>query len=48
MFFYGTRLREMCDADPELGYELLKRVARIVIQRLVTTEKQLLAHIHSF
>jgi len=47
MFFYGTRLREMCDEDPELGYEMLKRIAKVVIERLVTTEKKLLTQIRS-
>jgi CRP-like cAMP-binding protein len=43
MFFYGTRLREMCDADHELGYRILNRVAMVVIARLVATEKKLVA-----
>ncbi len=34
IFFYGTRLRERCKADHELGYELMKRVAEVVIRRL--------------
>ena len=34
IFFYGTRLREECDDDPAFGYELMKRVAAIVIKRL--------------
>ena len=41
MFFYGTRLREMCDADHSLGYEMLTRIAKVVIDRLVATQKQL-------
>jgi CRP/FNR family transcriptional regulator, cyclic AMP receptor protein len=41
MFFYGTRLREMCDADHALGYEMLTRIAKVVIARLVATQKQL-------
>src|SRR5687767_11635504 len=27
MFFYGTRLREMCEEDHDLGYEILRRIA---------------------
>jgi len=27
MFFYATVLREYCDGDPPLGFELLKRMA---------------------
>lgn len=42
IFFYGTRLRERCDADHELGYEMLKRMTQVVIHRLQFTRKQLL------
>lgn len=42
IFFYGTRLREECEHDPAFGFELMKRVAAIVIQRLDTTRVQLL------
>lgn len=42
MFFYGTRLREMCDADHSLGYEMLTRIAKVVIDRLVATQKKLI------
>jgi CRP-like cAMP-binding protein len=41
MFFYGTRLREMCEEDHDLGYEMLSRIARVVIHRLAATQKQL-------
>ena len=41
IFFYGTRLREQCDADPELGYELMKRVGAVVIERLQATRRRL-------
>jgi CRP-like cAMP-binding protein len=34
IFFYGTRLRELCEKNHDLGYELMKRVSEIVIQRL--------------
>ncbi|MBI3418108.1 MAG: Crp/Fnr family transcriptional regulator [Verrucomicrobia bacterium] len=43
IFFYGTRLREQCEQDHELGYELMKRMAAVVIQRLQMTRRQLLA-----
>ena len=43
IFFYGTRLREQCEADHDLGYELMKRMANVVIQRLQATRRQLLA-----
>lgn len=42
IFFYGTRLREQCEEDHDLGYELMKRMAGIVIDRLQATRKQLL------
>jgi CRP/FNR family cyclic AMP-dependent transcriptional regulator len=42
IFFYGTRLRLACDNDPGLGYELIKRIAVVVIQRLQATRKELL------
>jgi CRP-like cAMP-binding protein len=42
VFLYGTRLREYCDEDHDLGYEMLKRFAEVVIQRLQSTRTQLL------
>jgi CRP-like cAMP-binding protein len=42
VFFYGTRLRERCDQDPALGYELMRRVSEIVIRRLQMTRRELL------
>ena len=41
MFFYGTRLREMCEADHDFGYEMLKRISMVVINRLASVERQL-------
>ena len=41
IFFYGTRLREQCDADHELGYELMRRVSAVVVERLQVTRCQL-------
>jgi CRP/FNR family transcriptional regulator, cyclic AMP receptor protein len=43
IFFYGTRLREMCDEDPALGYELMKRMSEVILQRLQATRRQLVA-----
>ena len=37
----GQRLREKCDADHDFGYELIKRLALILGQRLRMTRKQL-------
>lgn len=34
IFFYGTILREYCDADPALGYELFKRMSEVMMRRL--------------
>jgi CRP/FNR family transcriptional regulator, cyclic AMP receptor protein len=42
VFFYGTRLRDQCEKDPAFGYDLMKRVAAIVIKRLQITRVQLL------
>jgi CRP-like cAMP-binding protein len=42
IFLYGTRLREACEQDSEFGYDLMKRVTQVVIQRLQSTRKQLL------
>lgn len=41
IFLYGTRLREECQKDPELGYQLMKRTVGVVIQRLQATRKRL-------
>jgi CRP-like cAMP-binding protein len=43
IFFYGTRLRQQCEEDPELGYQLMKRTASVVIQRLQSARKRLLS-----
>jgi CRP-like cAMP-binding protein len=40
-FFYGTRLRERCEEDPSLGYELVRRMAAVMLQRLQATRCQL-------
>jgi CRP-like cAMP-binding protein len=42
VFFYGTWLRERCDADVALGYALMKRTAAVVIRRLQATRQQLI------
>jgi CRP-like cAMP-binding protein len=38
----GRCLRGKCDADPALGYDLMKRVARVMTSRLQATRLQLL------
>ena len=44
IFIYGTRLREKCDANHELGYQLMKRVAEVVVRNLNATQQRLLEH----
>jgi CRP-like cAMP-binding protein len=39
IFFYGTRLREICEQDHELGYRMTKRVAEIAVQNLNVTRQ---------
>ena len=41
IFFFGPRLREQCDQDHEFGYEIMQRVARVLIQRLQATQLRL-------
>jgi CRP-like cAMP-binding protein len=38
----GKCLREKCDQDPRLGYELLKRISAIIAERLHATRLQML------
>jgi CRP/FNR family cyclic AMP-dependent transcriptional regulator len=40
--FDGACIRQKCEADPRLGYELLKRFAHVIGQRLQATRMQLL------
>lgn len=42
IFFYGTRLREQCEENHELGYQLMMRVAEVVAQNLNATQQRLL------
>lgn len=42
IFFYGTRLRALCDEDHDFGYELVKRMAEVAIRRLESTRKHAL------
>ena len=41
IFFYGTGLREKCESDHRLGYELMKRMAEVMMQRMQATMRQL-------
>lgn len=42
VFFYGTRLRERAETDRDFGYELMKRVSQVMLQRLHSTRHRLL------
>jgi CRP/FNR family cyclic AMP-dependent transcriptional regulator len=42
IFFYGTILREHCETDPSLGFELFKRMAPEMIKRLQSARRLLL------
>ena len=43
VFIYGTPLREQCESDHELGYELMKRLAQVLLERLQSTRLKLLS-----
>jgi CRP/FNR family transcriptional regulator, cyclic AMP receptor protein len=43
LFFYGTVLRENCETDPALGFELLKRMGEEMVKRLQSARRRLLA-----
>ena len=45
LYFPAAYLRERCEQYPQLGYELMTRVSRVVIQRLQATRLRLLAAI---
>ena len=46
LFFYGTILREYCERDHSLGFELLKRAAAVMSRRMQMARDKMLA-IHS-
>lgn len=41
IFFYGTRLRQYCEDDHDLGYEIMRRMAETLIRNVVTPHKTL-------
>ena len=41
IFLYGTILREYCEADPALGYELFKRMSGVMMRRLQAARERL-------
>lgn len=40
-FYYGTRLREQCEENPAFGYELMKRISAVLLDRLQSTRRRL-------
>jgi CRP/FNR family transcriptional regulator, cyclic AMP receptor protein len=47
IFFYGTILREYCERNHALGYELFKRMGAVMIKRLqAAREKMVAIHAH--
>jgi len=44
LFFYGTHLRERCEENHHLGYELMKRVAEVAIKRLQAARREWVEH----
>lgn len=42
IFFYGTVLRESCEKDPTLGFELFKRMSEVMTRRLQNARNQFL------
>jgi CRP-like cAMP-binding protein len=42
LVFDGAKLRHACEQDPEFGYRVMKRVLRVVSDRLVATRQRLL------
>ena len=43
IFFYGAVLRENCEKNHSLGYELLKRISAVMVKRLQTAHKQMVS-----
>ena len=41
VFFYGTLLREECELNRDLGYELMRRTAHMMLERLEAMNKLL-------
>ena len=42
VFFYGTWLRQLAEEQHELGYELMRRMAEVLMRRLQATRRQIL------
>ena len=48
IFFFATPLREYCEQDHELGFQLMKRVAEVATQSLQVTQQRLMNHIATY
>lgn len=47
IYFAGTILREYCERDPALGFELHKRLSAVMMKRLQAARGKILAmHVH--
>jgi CRP/FNR family transcriptional regulator, cyclic AMP receptor protein len=46
IFFYGTILREYCERNYSLGYELFKRMTPVMLRRLQAAREKMLAVHH--
>jgi len=42
LFIYAKPLREECESDHDLGYELMKRISEVIMRRLQATRKKAL------
>jgi len=47
VFFYGTWLRELAEEHHEFGYELMRRMAEVLICRLQAARRQVLSSLES-
>jgi CRP/FNR family cyclic AMP-dependent transcriptional regulator len=43
IFFYGRSLREHCEKDHSLGYDVLKRISAVMVRRLQAAHNQMLS-----
>ena len=43
LFFYGTMLREYCEKDHTLGFELFRRMSEVMVRRLQKARERLLS-----
>jgi CRP/FNR family cyclic AMP-dependent transcriptional regulator len=43
IFFYGTILREYCEKDHSLGFELFKRMSAVMLRRLQAARQKLMS-----